>query len=131
MELDPITISETDRLIHARKLLFEHDRSSIVVLDKELNNIGIVTEGSLGRAFAKFRDNTKAKHQSKAIRRLTVISALKPPINMLETDKVAIAAELMISKGTRAILVVNENEDLTGLITKKHMIELVKNKFKA
>ncbi|MHA1271366.1 MAG: CBS domain-containing protein [Candidatus Helarchaeota archaeon] len=127
IDRNPIIMSEDERIIHARRVLFEKNISSIVV--GSVNSvIGVVTEGILARAFAKFRENVPWTHQEERIRQITLGDCLKHPIFVSKDITVSEAAKILLNKGMRLLVVLDKTEKLLGIISKDTLIEFIKNK---
>ncbi len=125
-----VEVSPDDRLIHARKLMFENKFGSLLVTENG-KVVGVVSEGSLARAFANFRETVPARHQEERIRYLLVRDAMKPLDEYLTLKStVADAAKMMLEKGVRALPVLNDEGKLIGIITKGDLTRFVARGFK-
>ncbi|MFX1293461.1 MAG: CBS domain-containing protein [Promethearchaeota archaeon] len=125
-----IEISPNDRLVHARKLMFDNKFGSLLVIEGG-KVVGVVSEGSLARGFANFRESVPARHQEERIRHLLVKDAMKQLDDHLTTKStIADAAKMMLEKGVRALPVVNEEGSLIGIITKGDLTRFVARGFK-
>ncbi|NVM03141.1 MAG: CBS domain-containing protein [Candidatus Helarchaeota archaeon] len=130
MTKKPITISISDRLIHARNILFDKNVSVLPVLDGE-NLIGLISEGMIARAFANFRNKVPGRHQEERLRYILVADAMKTdPPTLKENDSIGDAAKLLLEEGMRAIPIINDNDKLIGIVSKTDMVKLVKNNLK-
>lgn len=129
MTKNPITIYMNDRLIHARKILFDKKVSVLPVLDEE-KLVGMISEGMIARAFANFRDTVPVRYQKERLKHILVADAMRvnPPI-LREEDSIGQAAKTLLEEGMRAISIANEYE-LVGLVSKTDMVKLVKNNLK-
>ena len=126
----PNTISVTDRLVHARNILFDKKLSVLPVLDGE-NLIGLISEGMIARAFADFRNKVPSRHQEERLRYILVADALKTdPPTLKAEDSIGEAAKLMLEEGMRAIPIINDTDTLIGIVSKTDMVKLVKNNLK-
>ncbi|MHA1264141.1 MAG: CBS domain-containing protein [Candidatus Helarchaeota archaeon] len=125
-----IQISPDERLIHARKLMFDNKFGSLLVIE-DGKVIGVISEGSLARAFARFRESVPARHQEERIRSLLVIDGMKSISDYLTPEStIADAANLMLKLGVRALPVVNESNSLIGILTKGDLTRFVARGFK-
>lgn len=130
MTQNPYYVNATDRVIHARKIMFENRVSTLPVFE-EGELVGIVDYNSIAKALAKFRDSVAKHHQSERIRHFLVNQVMNTAPPSLKPDAtVSEAAELMLKEGLKGIPVLDESEDLIGIVTKTDMTELVANKFK-
>ncbi|MBD3229002.1 MAG: CBS domain-containing protein [Candidatus Lokiarchaeota archaeon] len=113
----PITLSEDDRIIHARRIFFEREIHSILLKDEKGIN-GFVTEGMLARAFANFRENVPAVHQEERIKQITLASCRKVPFFISKDTSISRASEVMLDKGVRILVAYENEESFYGTITK-------------
>jgi len=129
MTQNPYYVNSTDRVIHARKIMFENRVSTLPVFE-EGELVGIVDYNSIARALAKFRESVAKHHQSERIRHFLVnqVMSMAPP-SLKPDSTVSEAAEFMLNEGLKGIPVFDESEDLIGIVTKTDMTELVANKF--
>jgi len=125
-----VFISPEDRLIHARKLMFDNKFGSLLVID-EGKIVGVISEGSLARGFANFRETVPARHQEERIRYLLVQDAMKQLDKFLTIEStVAESAEIMLKQGVRALPIVDENNSIIGIVTKGDLTRFVARGFK-
>jgi CBS domain-containing protein len=125
-----IEIFPDDRLIHARKLMFENKFGSLLVIENG-DVLGVISEGSLARGFAKFRETVPARHQEERIRHLLVQDAMKQLDVFLSPDSsIADAADMMLEKAVRALPILNKDKKLIGIITKGDLTRFVARGFK-
>jgi CBS domain-containing protein len=125
-----IEVSVEDRLVYARKLMFENKFGSLLVIDGG-KVVGVVSEGSLARSFSNFRETVPAKHQEERIRYLLVRDGMKQLDSYLTLeDSIADAAKMMLNKGVRALPVLDENARVIGIVTKGDLTRFVARGFK-
>lgn len=125
-----IEVPPDDRIIHARKVMFEEKFGSMLVTDGG-QVVGVISEGSLARWFATFRTSVPARHQEERIRTALVQDAMKPLNVYLTPDStIADAASMMIENGVRALPVVDEANTLIGIVTKGDLTRFIANGFK-
>lgn len=124
-----VEVTPEDRLIHARKIMFEEKFGSLLVTDGG-QAVGVISEGSLARYFANFLESVPARHQEERIRSILVKDAMKQlDVHLSPQSTVADAANLMLEKGVRALPVL-ENSALIGLITKGDLTRFIAKGFK-
>lgn len=131
IEISPVKmeVSPEDRLIHARKLMFENKFGSLLVIEGG-EVVGVVSEGSLARSFANFREDVPARHQEERIRHLLVKDSMKQLDQYLTPEStIAEAAKLMLELGVRALPVI-QDEKLIGIVTKGDLTRFVARGFK-
>jgi len=125
-----IEVPPEDRIIHARKIMFEEKFGSMLVTDGG-KVVGVISEGSLARYFATFRTSVPARHQEERIRNALVQDAMKPiNVHLTPDSTIADAANMMLENGVRALPVVDETESLIGIITKGDLTRFTANGFK-
>jgi CBS domain-containing protein len=125
-----IFLSPEERLIHARKIMFENKFGSLLVID-EGTVVGVISEGSLARSFANFRETVPARHQEERIRYLLVQDAMKQLDKFLTPEStIAEASEMMLKEGVRALPVINEENPIFGIVTKGDLTRFVARGFK-
>jgi CBS domain-containing protein len=125
-----VEVTPEDRLIHARKIMFDEKFGSLLVTD-EGKIVGVLSEGSLARYFANFRVTVSARHQEERIRYVMVKDAMKPLDDHLNPQStIADAANMMLEIGVRALPVTDENSVLIGLVTKGDLTRFIAKGFK-
>jgi CBS domain-containing protein len=125
-----VEVTPEDRLIHARKIMFDEKFGSLLVTDGG-QVVGVISEGSLARYFANFRISVPARHQEERIRSILVKDAMKQlDVHLSPQSTVADAANMMLEKGVRALPVIDENSSLVGLITKGDLTRFIAKGFK-
>lgn len=125
MNDEVIVIGENEQVSHARNLMLKHGLSRVIVLDRDDNPIGIVTERDLSR---KLRGNGPAWKR----RSLDKISIRRVMSNGLQTveagEDVKDAVELMIRNKISSVPVV-DTEGLAGIVTKAELMDFYSSKF--
>ncbi|MFX1518487.1 MAG: CBS domain-containing protein [Promethearchaeota archaeon] len=130
MTQNPYYVDASNRVIHARKTMFENRVSTLPVFE-EGKLVGIVDYSSIAKALAKFRESVAKKHQSERIRNFLVNQVMDTAPPFLKPDAtLSEAAQIMLSEGLKGIPVLDEFDDLIGIVTKTDMTKLVANKFK-
>ena len=125
-----IEISTDERLIHARKLMFDNKFGSLLIKE-EGTVVGVISEGSLARGFANFRESVPARHQEERIRYILVQDAMKQLDEYLTPDSsIADAANMMLKEGVRALPVMNKDDLLIGILTKGDLTRFIARGFK-
>jgi CBS domain-containing protein len=130
MTQNPYYVDTSDRVIHARKIMFENRVSTLPVFE-EGELVGIVDYRTIATALANFRESVAKKHQSERIRNFLVNQVMGTAPPFLKPDAiVSEAAQIMLNEELKGIPVLDEADDLIGIITKTDMTKLVANKFK-
>ncbi|MHA1229543.1 MAG: CBS domain-containing protein [Candidatus Helarchaeota archaeon] len=126
MDDHPIIISDDDRIIHARRIMFEKNVSYLLVGSKNSIN-GILTEGMLARSFADFRETTTDMHQEERIRAITVEECIRNPVFISKETTIGDAAKIMLEKGVRLLVILNDSGRLLGIVSKDILTKFVKD----
>ncbi len=125
MNDEVILIQENEQVNHARNLMLKHGLSRVIVVDREDNPIGIVTERDLIR---RLRGNGPAWKR----RPIDTIAIRRVMSNSLVTidpqSNVKDAVETMLRNKISSIPVVDE-EGLAGIVTKTDLMNLYASKF--
>ena len=124
MQSSPITVSLTDRAIHARKLLLEEDLVGLPVVERGIL-VGMVTVRDLAMKLAAFQEVVPDRYKSERIRNLLVSDIMTRPATSARTDaKLSEVARLMFEKRFSSVPVLNLQSELVGLITKTELTEV-------
>lgn len=124
VDKNPIILSDSDRIIHARRVFFEKEIHS-VILNDENGITGFVSEGMLARMFASFRENVPGVHQEERIKQITLNSCKKEPIFISKDSTVSEVAKIMLDKGMRILVVLDESDNFFGIISKDILTKFV------
>ena len=125
-----VEVTPEDRLVHARKIMFDEKFGSLLVTDGG-QVVGVISEGSLARYFANFRISVPARHQEERLRYILVKDAMKQlDAHLSPQSTVADAANMMLEKAVRALPVTDENSALIGLITKGDLTRFIAKGYK-
>jgi len=125
MNDEVILIQENEQVNHARNLMLKHGLSRVIVVDKEDNPIGIVTEKDLIR---RLRGNGPAWKR----RPIDTIAIRRVMSNDLVTidpqSNVKDAVETMLRNKISSVPVV-DGEGLAGIVTKTDLMNFYASKF--
>ena len=124
MTRDLTTVSPTERLVHARRLMIDAKVGRLpVVEDDEL--IGMVTSKDLMRAYIDFKKNTPEKHQKSQIKEIFVDSIMSSnPTYTSQDASITEVAKIMIETGYNGLPVVGEGK-VIGIITQTDILRLI------
>lgn len=124
----PISVSLSDRVVHARQILLAEGVPGLPVFDKG-KVVGLVTKKRLALAFAAFRRETPAKYQSTRLRDFFVENILTSSDLYINPDApVAEAAELLL-RAHQHVLPVMKKGNMENLLIRRNLVELVANNF--
>lgn len=149
MEKNVIILNKDDKIKEAAKLLTANKISGAPVIEDE-KIIGIVSEGDIMNLLETHSPNlnlilpspldliempVRMKHEydemAKGIKKasLTLVEEImsKPPVTINENKDISDAAELMDKKSINRIPVVDDNNDLVGIITRRDIVKALVN----
>ncbi|MCS4542299.1 MAG: CBS domain-containing protein [Euryarchaeota archaeon] len=136
-----ITVNNLHSLSHVIKTLNKHKIARLVVVGGVNQPVGILTLSDLSFAFLerptegipikKVQYTRKAEHAGRPIFRhvksfalLTAEDAMTPnPITINEAQDAVEGADIMIKRGISGLPVLNENDELVGIITKTDFVK--------
>lgn len=109
-----VCVSPVDTLAMIRNLMLKHRIGRVVVLH-EGRIVGMVTKRDLVRVIFEHRD--------KPIDQILAKEIMSPTVYTIKADKpVRKAAELMLSRDISGLPVLDENDQLVGIITKSDLV---------
>jgi CBS domain-containing protein len=125
MNDEVIIIQENEQVSHARNLMLKHGLSRVIVVDKDDNPVGIVTERDLTR---KLRGNGPA-WKRRPIDKISIRRVMSNGLRTIEDDKdVKDAVEVMIRNKISSVPVV-DSEGLAGILTKTDLMKFYIEKY--
>jgi len=115
------SVSPDERLVHARRLLLDHDIARLPVLDGG-KVAGIIAEHEIANAFAGFK-NADAHVQKASIRDLEVGPYMRRKVITGKPDMTAKqAAQHMLDNHVGALMVVDGRGQVQGIVTRTDLI---------
>lgn len=115
MSHDPLTVREDETVRGAAKLMSESNIGSLVVMDKEEELTGIVTEMDIVK---------KVIAEDREVKEVTVKEIMSEPVHTIEGEEfLQEAAEIMADKDIRRLPVFLDGE-MVGLITENDILEI-------
>lgn len=125
MSEDLITVSPSDRLVHARRVMMDAKVGRLLVME-EGDLVGLITSKDISRAMISFRKVVPDKHKSARIRNLLVDDVMSQGIHMVSmTSSIPEVAQMMLDQGISGFPVADENKNTVGLITKTDLLDLI------
>lgn len=125
MSDEVIVIGENEQVSHARNLMLKHGLSRVIVVDKDENPVGIVTERDLSR---KLRGNGPA-WKRRPIDKISIRRVMSNGLQTINADEdVKDAVELMLQKKISSVPIV-DSEGLAGIITKTDLMNFYISKY--
>jgi len=124
MSKGSITVSSTERLVHARRVMLESHVGRLPVVDEE-KLVGMITSKDLMRAFIDFRKKVPEKYQKSQIKEVLVedIMSTNPTVVSKEMS-ITEVSEIIMETGFNGLPVV-EDGDVIGIITQTDILKLI------
>ena len=124
MTKDLKSVSPTERLIHARRVMIESHVGRLPVIEDE-TLVGMITSKDLMRAFIDFRKNVPEKYQKSQIKDLLVedIMSLNPTF-VSKDMSITEVSNIIMETGFNGLPVV-EDDELVGIITQTDILRLI------
>lgn len=125
MTSDIISISADDRLIHARKVIMDSKVGRLLLTeDNEL--AGIITSKDIAKAFVSFRKHTPDKYQASQIKELCVGDYMSKNVETISQDaSIPELADAMLETGYNGYPVVDEDNQIIGIVTQSDLLKLI------
>ena len=125
MTPDIISISANDRLIHARKVIMDSGVGRLLLTeDNEL--AGIITSKDIAKALVSFRKHTPEKHMASQIKELIAGDYMSTNVETISQDtSIPELADAMLETGYNGYPVVDENDQIVGIVTQSDLLKLI------
>jgi CBS domain-containing protein len=125
MKTDFISVGSQERLVHARRLIFDEDIGRLPVLDDDELE-GILTAKDIALSMMSFRKVVPDKHQHARIRNLMVEDVMTQNVKTInQSAVVSEAAIMMLENNFSGLPVVDDDDKMVGLITKTDFLDLM------
>ena len=124
MSKDLITVSPTERIVHARRQMIDSHVGRVPVVEDEKLK-GMVTSKDLMRAFIDFRKKVPEKYQKSQIKELLVedIMSFNPTFTSKDAT-ISEVAKVMMETGYNGLPVV-DGDNVCGIITQTDILRLI------
>ncbi len=125
MSTDLISVSSHDRLMHARRVILDSKIGRLLINeDNEL--AGILTSKDIARAMTSFRKHVPDNHQQAQIKNLLVEDVMSTNVKKVSEDSsIAEIAINMLETGYNGYPVINEDDQVVGIITQSDLLDLI------
>ena len=124
MTKDLKSVSPTERLIHARRVMLEAHVGRLPVIEDE-TLVGMITSKDLMRAFIDFRKNVPEKYQKSQIKEVSVEDIMSSnPIFTSKDETISEVSKIMMETGYNGLPVVEDGE-VVGIITQTDILRLI------
>lgn len=126
MSKNIISVSAEDRLIHARRVIIDNKIGRLLVTGDNGELVGIITSKDIIRALMDFKKHTPEKYQKTQIKNLYVEDIMSGNVSAVSRDDtIADVAGKMMETGFNGYPVVNDNNEVIGIITQTDLLALV------
>jgi len=124
----PITIGPGERVIHARRMMLDNDIGRLPVIENgEL--VGIVTEHDIATGLRAFRDLVSGNQQDSRIKNLLAEDIMTRGVISVKTNAhIKDVVSLMLEKNLGGVPVVNLEDELVGLVTRRSLLDAIARK---
>ena len=124
MSKDLITVSSTERLVHARRQMIESHVGRLPVVDEE-KLVGMITSKDLMRAFIDFRKKVPEKYQKSQIKEVLIEDIMSTNPTFVSKDmSITEISEIIMETGFNGLPVV-EDDEVIGIITQTDILRLI------
>jgi len=122
MQKNPIVAHPADRVNHVRRLMLDNNIGRVPVIDGD-KLVGIVTEKDIAKAMRSFRDIVDGNKQDARIKNLIVEDIMKMGVKTVYTNTpIKDVAKLMLDENIGGVPVVNLEEQMVGLVTRRNIV---------
>ncbi|MDD3043230.1 MAG: CBS domain-containing protein [Methanosarcinaceae archaeon] len=125
MQKNPITISSSDRVSHARHLLLDNDIGRLPVIE---NNklAGIIAEDDIAFAMRSFRDLVAGNQQDSRIKNLLVADIMtRSVVSVYTNTPLEEVVRTMLENDLGGVPVLNLEEEMVGFLTRRNIINSI------
>jgi CBS domain-containing protein len=125
MSEDLVSVSINDRLMHARRVMLDSKVGRLLI--SENNELaGILSSKDIMRAMISFRKEVPPKHQKAQIKECLVEKYMTPHVKKISAKAtIAELANDMLETGYNGYPVVNEEDQVVGIITQSDLLRLI------
>ena len=119
-----ISVSPSERIVHARRQMIESHIGRLPVVDDE-TLVGMVTSKDLMRAFIEFKKSVPEKYQKSQIKDLLVEDIMSSnPVFVSKDMSITEISNIIMETGFNGLPVV-ENDKVIGIITQTDILRLI------
>ncbi|MFY9200859.1 MAG: CBS domain-containing protein [Methanosarcina flavescens] len=125
MEKNPIVVSPSDRVSHARRLILDKNVGRLPVIENG-KLVGIIAEDDIAFAMRSFRDLVADNQQDSRIRNLLVGDIMtRSVVSVYTNTPLAEAVQIMIEHDVGGVPVLNLEEELVGFLARRNIINTI------
>lgn len=119
---EPISVSPGERVAHARRLMIDNDIGRLPVIENG-NLVGIITERDVANSMMNFRTLVPDNQQDERIRNLIVGDIMTRNVRSVRTNTpISELISLMLDKNIGGVPVLNLNDELVGIVSRRGII---------
>ena len=119
------SVRPDDRVIHARRILFDNDIARLPVVE-ERKVVGMLSDKEISFAFSEIKRSYPLGQQNHHIRELLVKDVMKVPSIVSDGDiTVQEAAEIMMKNEIGCLPIVDKDEKIEGIVTRTDLVRLL------
>ena len=124
METDLVTVSPSDRLVHARRCLIDKEVGRLPVVEEDILE-GIITAKDVANAMISFRKIVPDKYKNARIRNLLVGDVMTQNVKTIDGGSTLEQAATVMLENRISGIPVELDGKLKGIITKTDLINFV------
>ena len=124
METDLVTVSPSDRLVHARRCLIDKEVGRLPVVEEDILE-GIITAKDVANAMISFRKIVPDKYKNARIRNLLVGDVMTQNVKTIDGESTLDQAATIMLENRISGIPVELDGKLKGIITKTDLINFV------
>ena len=119
-----VSVSPTERIVHARRQMLEAHIGRLPVIDDD-ELVGMITSKDLMRAFIEFRKSVPEKYQKSQIKDLLVEDIMSSnPVFVSKEMSITEVSNIIMETGFNGLPVV-EDDAVVGIITQTDILRLI------
>lgn len=123
MTIPVLTVRPDDRVIHARRIMFDNEVARLPVVQNGMV-IGLISDKEIAFAFAELRKNVSLGQQQSRLKNLLVEDIMeRNVVTAPDTITVKDAAELMMKHEIGCVPLVNGDGKIRGIITRTDVLK--------
>jgi CBS domain-containing protein len=119
------TVSSSDRVIHARRILIDENIARLPVVD-DGTLVGVISDTEIAFAFASIKKSFSLGRQKHQLDELHVGDVMRTPAIWTEPNMSASDASKIMMKYHVGFLPVVEKDKIIGIITRTDLLKTVK-----
>jgi CBS domain-containing protein len=124
MKTELITVSPSDRVVHARRCMIDKGIGRLLVMDEDVLE-GILTAKDVAMAMMSFRKIVPDKYKNSRIRNLIVEDVMTQNVKTIDTNDTLEDASIMMLENRFSGIPVESDGVLKGIITKTDLLDYV------